>query len=38
MTATAQKMIRVMLVDDQNLVREGIKSLLNLAGHIDIVG
>jgi DNA-binding NarL/FixJ family response regulator len=27
-----------MLVDDQNLVREGIKSLLNLAGHIDIVG
>ncbi|WP_320822766.1 response regulator transcription factor [Reinekea sp.] len=38
MTATAQKLIRVMLVDDQNLVREGIKSLLNLAGHIDIVG
>ncbi|MFT4675850.1 MAG: DNA-binding NarL/FixJ family response regulator [Reinekea sp.] len=38
MTATTQKMIRVMLVDDQNLVREGIKSLLNLAGHIDIVG
>jgi|TARA_B110000503_G_scaffold120915_1_gene184007 DNA-binding NarL/FixJ family response regulator len=38
MTATTQKMIKVMLVDDQNLVREGIKSLLNLAGHIDIVG
>lgn len=30
--------INVMLVDDQNLVREGIKSLLNLAGHISIVG
>ncbi|MCH8532387.1 MAG: response regulator transcription factor [Saccharospirillum sp.] len=30
--------IKVMLVDDQNLVREGIKSLLQLAGHIDIVG
>lgn len=30
--------INVMLVDDQNLVREGIKSLLTLAGHINIVG
>lgn len=30
--------IKVMLVDDQTLVREGIKSLLQLAGHIDIVG
>ena len=33
-----KKTIKVMLVDDQNLVREGIKSLLNLAGHIAIVG
>lgn len=30
--------INVMLVDDQTLVREGIKSLLLLAGHINIVG
>lgn len=30
--------VNVMLVDDQTLVREGIKSLLQLAGHIDIVG
>lgn len=30
--------INVMLVDDQTLVREGIKSLLQLAGHITIVG
>lgn len=30
--------IKVMLVDDQTLVREGIKSLLTLAGHIQIVG
>jgi DNA-binding NarL/FixJ family response regulator len=30
--------VNVMLVDDQNLVREGIKSLLTLAGHINIVG
>jgi DNA-binding NarL/FixJ family response regulator len=27
-----------MLVDDQTLVREGIKSLLQLAGHISVVG
>lgn len=33
-----KRSIKVMLVDDQNLVREGIKSLLQLAGHIDIVG
>lgn len=30
--------VNVMLVDDQTLVREGIKSLLQLAGHIEIVG
>lgn len=30
--------VNVMLVDDQTLVREGIKSLLQLAGHIDILG
>ena len=30
-------MIRVVLVDDQTLVRRGIKSLLELAGDIDIV-
>ena len=30
--------VKVMLVDDQTLVREGIKSLLQLAGHIDILG
>lgn len=33
-----KKTVKVMLVDDQNLVREGIKSLLNLAGHIEISG
>jgi DNA-binding NarL/FixJ family response regulator len=31
-------MINIMLVDDQNLVREGIKSLLNLTAHIRIIG
>jgi DNA-binding NarL/FixJ family response regulator len=31
-------MIRVVLVDDQTLVRRGIRSLLELAGDIDIVG
>lgn len=30
--------VKVMLVDDQTLVREGIKSLLQLAGHIEIAG
>ncbi|MEP4548024.1 MAG: response regulator transcription factor [Saccharospirillum sp.] len=30
--------VNVMLVDDQTLVREGIKSLLQLAGHIEILG
>ncbi|HET8903372.1 MAG TPA: response regulator transcription factor [Saccharospirillum sp.] len=30
--------VNVMLVDDQTLVREGIKSLLQLAGHINILG
>ncbi|WP_028669917.1 response regulator [Saccharospirillum impatiens] len=30
--------VKVMLVDDQTLVREGIKSLLQLAGHIEILG
>ncbi|GGX52089.1 response regulator [Saccharospirillum salsuginis] len=30
--------VNVMLVDDQTLVREGIKSLLQLAGHVRIVG
>jgi len=29
--------VNVMLVDDQTLVREGIKSLLQLAGHINIL-
>jgi DNA-binding NarL/FixJ family response regulator len=38
MTETAANTVSVMLVDDQNLVREGIKSLLNLAGHISIAG
>lgn len=38
MTDIDKKTINVMLVDDQNLVREGIKSLLKLAGHINIVG
>ena len=38
MTEAIQTAVKVMLVDDQNLVREGIKSLLNLAGHIEIVG
>jgi len=30
--------VNVMLIDDQTLVREGIKSLLQLAGHINILG
>ncbi|MFQ3281495.1 response regulator [Reinekea sp.] len=38
MMDTDKPTINVMLVDDQNLVREGIKSLLTLAGHINIVG
>ncbi len=31
-------MIRVMLVDDQTLVRQGVRSLLELADDIDVVG
>lgn len=31
-------MIRVMLVDDQNLVRKGVRSLLELSSDIEIVG
>jgi DNA-binding NarL/FixJ family response regulator len=31
-------MIRVMLVDDQTLVREGVRSLLALASDIEVVG
>ncbi len=31
-------MIRVMLVDDQNLVRKGVRSLLELSPEIEIVG
>ena len=30
-------MIRVMLVDDQNLVRMGVRSLLELSGEIEVV-
>ncbi len=30
--------IRVVLIDDQTLVRQGIRSLLTLAGHIEVVG
>lgn len=30
--------VKVMLVDDQTLVREGIKSLLTLTDHLDVVG
>ncbi|UFU08199.1 response regulator [Ruania halotolerans] len=30
--------IRVLIVDDQNLVREGIRSLLALSGDVEIVG
>ncbi|NIM68889.1 MAG: response regulator [Xanthomonadales bacterium] len=30
-------MIRVMLVDDQNLVRKGVRSLLELSEHIEVV-
>ncbi|TCS42531.1 response regulator [Reinekea marinisedimentorum] len=35
---TSKQSINIMLVDDQNLVREGIKSLLNLTDHIRIIG
>ncbi|MDN3649493.1 response regulator transcription factor [Reinekea marina] len=38
MSDAGKQTINVMLVDDQNLVRQGIKSLLKLAGHINIVG
>jgi DNA-binding NarL/FixJ family response regulator len=31
-------MVRVVLVDDQTLVRQGIKSLLSLAPDIDVIG
>ena len=31
-------MIRVVLVDDQMLIRQGVRSLLELAGDVDIVG
>jgi DNA-binding NarL/FixJ family response regulator len=30
-------MIRVVLVDDQNLIRQGVRSLLELAGDIAVV-
>jgi DNA-binding NarL/FixJ family response regulator len=33
-----RQMIRVLIVDDQTLVRRGIRSLLELAGDIEIVG
>jgi len=35
-TSTRQH-IRVMLVDDQNLVRSGVRSLLELADHIEVI-
>lgn len=38
MNVTENPSVNVMLVDDQNLVREGIKSLLNLAERINIIG
>ena len=31
-------MIRVVLVDDQKLIRQGIRSLLDLAGDVQVVG
>ena len=31
-------MVRVVLVDDQTLVRQGIQALLSLAPHIAVVG
>ena len=31
-------MLKVLLVDDQKLIRDGIKSLLALSGNIDVVG
>lgn len=30
--------VRVVLVDDQTLVRQGIRSLLAIAGHVEVVG
>ncbi|MBK7721020.1 MAG: response regulator transcription factor [Austwickia sp.] len=35
---TAPAALRVVLIDDQRLVRQGIRSLLTLAGHIEVVG
>ncbi|MGY3264180.1 MULTISPECIES: response regulator transcription factor [unclassified Lysobacter] len=37
MTAPSDRRIRVMLVDDQNLVRQGVRSLLALADGIDVI-
>ena len=37
MTAPTERRIRVMLVDDQNLVRQGVRSLLGLAEGIEVV-
>jgi DNA-binding NarL/FixJ family response regulator len=37
MTAQTDRPIRVMLVDDQNLVRQGVRSLLALAAGIEVV-
>ncbi|AXK72384.1 DNA-binding response regulator [Lysobacter sp. TY2-98] len=37
MTAPSDRRIRVMLVDDQNLVRQGVRSLLGLAEGIDVI-
>src|SRR5205809_4085263 len=31
-------MIRVVIADDQSLVREGIRRLLELSGRVDVVG
>ena len=31
-------MIRVLLVDDQNLVRQGVQALLDIADDIEVIG
>ena len=35
---TEKNMIKVLLVDDQNLVRQGVQALLDIADDIEVIG